>query len=64
MTNDVGKASFKNMILNRFIKSTISLLISGAVAYYASNPYFLALQPILAVIGKTAREKGYDFPWF
>ena len=44
----------------RFLRSLVSVGFAGIVSYYQDNNYYLAIAPIIAVIGKLLRDKGYD----
>jgi hypothetical protein len=43
--------------LIRFARNSLSLLLTGAIAYYKNDPRFLVLAPLINAVAKHLREK-------
>ena len=41
----------------RFGRATVSILLAGIPAYFANEPMYLALAPVIQAVGKWLREK-------
>ena len=46
----------------RFLRVSLSVLIAGSVVYFKDDPKYIALAPVISMIGKILRESGVNFP--
>jgi hypothetical protein len=63
MANFIGQGALLSVVSKRAMREVFGMALSGALALYANNPWFLAAKPLLATLGKWGREKYGNTFW-
>ena len=48
-------------VVKRGSRELLGIAITGVVYWLTSDPKFIALKPIISVLGKYLREKGFNY---